>query len=75
MTDVFFQQEKKGTKWLQWEGENSTLTDGFSKGWLIKILLAWETLNIFLLKKINTYLFYSNIHNKFASKAYHATLK
>ena len=46
---------EKGTRWLQWEGENSTLTDGWldsyvlPQGWTIKILLAWETLKSFLL--------------------------
>ena len=42
--------KEKGTKWLQWEGENSILTDSWKdsyvlpKGWIIKILLSWEWL-------------------------------
>ena len=51
--DLFLQQEtKNGTKWLQWEQENYTLTDGwwdsyvFPQGWIIKMLLSWETFNI-----------------------------
>ena len=77
-------RDKKGTTWLQWEGDNSTLTYGwwdtnaFAWGWIIIMLLAEETLTIFLLagisniniffikKKING-LFYSNIHDKFTS--------
>ena len=75
--------KENGTTWLQWEGENSTLTDGwrdsyaFPLGWIIKILLAEETLNIFLLtgisninmffiKKNMNVIVYSNIHDKFA---------
>ena len=75
---------EKGTRWLQWEGENSTLTDGWfdsyvlPKGWTIKILLAWETLEIFLLtgiskrniffrKKKKNVVVFSNIHYKFIS--------
>ena len=50
---------EKGTRWLQWEGENSVLTDGWydsyvlSQGWTIKILLALEILQIFLLTGIS----------------------
>ena len=79
--DLFLQQEtkKKGAG-----GENSTLTDGWwdsnvcPQDWIIKMFLAGETLNIFLLtgsSKINIFFMnkkmnvvaYINIHEKFAS--------
>ena len=73
-----------GTTWLQWEEENSTLSDGwydsyvFPQGWIIKMLVAGETLNIFLLtgiangniffmKQKKNEVVYKNIHDKFVS--------
>ena len=56
---ILTRHREKGTGWLQWEGENSTLTDGWlasyvlPQGWTIKILLAWGTLKIFLLTGIS----------------------
>ena len=59
--------KENGTTWLEWEGENSTLTYSwwdsyvFPHGWIIKLLLAGETLNIFLLTGIsNIYIFFIN---------------
>ena len=66
---------------MQWEGENSPLTDGwwdsyiFPKGWILKMILAGETLNIFLLvgisnkniffiKKKKHVFVYSNLKNE-----------
>ena len=77
---------------MQWEGENSNLTYGWwgsyvcPQVWFIKILLAGETLNIFLLtgisniniflikKKVNVVV-YSNIYDKFSSKNLAGKLK
>ena len=72
---------EKWTRWLQWEGKNSNLTDCWHvlpQGWTIKILLAWEKLiiilqtgiskrNIFCWKKKKYVVVNSNIHDKFVS--------
>ena len=51
--------------WIRWEGENFTLIDGWSnsydfpQGWVIKMMLAGETFNTFLLTSIsNINMFY-----------------
>ena len=72
-------EKEKGTTWLQWEKENNSLTVGLQdtyfdpQGLNIKMFLAGETLNIFLLtwiSNINIILSYSNSHNKFASTTF-----
>ena len=78
---------------MQGKGENSILTDGwwdsdvFPKGWIIKMLLAGETLDIFLLtgiSNLNICLIKKNINVVFLIatfmlclllKTLHATLK
>ena len=72
----FFNKTKKRTTWLQWKGENSTLNDGwwdsdvFPQGWIIKMLLAGETLSIFLLtgiSKLNIFFIKKRINVVFLS--------
>ena len=80
--DLFLQQETK--KKGQHDCNEKEKTDGWEdsyvlpQGWIIKMLLAGETINIFLQtgisninicfkKKKKNVVVYRNIHNKFAS--------
>ena len=54
----------KMTTWLKWEGDTPILTDGwwdfyaFPQGWIIQVLSAEETLNIFLLAVISNIIYF-----------------